>query len=321
MFLICYRHPLSPSPTSFSFLSPPFPRSPFSLSTPPPAVLSPELYASERGFGRRQANPALRLTSTHQHLHPASLVTARAPRSGAHSVDYIDFVPASSQHIFTGDFAAGRQKSPAKLKPTRFLRASRALELVKDAPRSGARIFAGDFAAGRQKLPSILKAAPPPASPAVQLVDGAPRSGAYSFEYIEIVPASETSVIHGDFATSKQKPPLQTQSDVITSYVARRSGANALIYRSRASNLTQVEFPAFSGIRFFAVRRATLVKWTNQSLPAPRLPRFSKANIKIGNSRFRRPPTADFVREVVQFSDSSFRVPMNLNFNIVRFEA
>ncbi|KAK7001381.1 hypothetical protein R3P38DRAFT_3611890 [Favolaschia claudopus] len=146
------------------------------------------------------------------------------------------------------------------------------------------------------------------------------RAAACSFEYTDFVPASGGL---SAFAPRTLPPAGKSRSSKLKAALSRAtisSGERPL--RFRISNIRTSRIPDIFGIRVFAVRRVKLAKGTNQSSvsrppPAP----FLKANIKIGNSRFRRPPTADFVREVVQFSDSSFRVPMNLNFNIVRFEA
>ncbi|KAK7033470.1 hypothetical protein R3P38DRAFT_2773860 [Favolaschia claudopus] len=114
-----------------------------------------------------------------------------------------------------------------------------------------------------------------------------------------------------DFAAGRQKPVLQTQSDVITSYVARFRGANAQVYRfssaeqpskTLTSNFTQVEFPMFSGIRFFPVRRAKFGKGLVQRSPRAALFGSLKSKIKIQNSIFRRPPSAVSVEVHVQAS-------------------
>ncbi|KAK7033766.1 hypothetical protein R3P38DRAFT_3264111 [Favolaschia claudopus] len=105
--------------------------------------------------------------------------------------------------------------------------------------------------------------------------------------YREILPPA------GKSRSSKLKA---TSSRATLLVDAPRSGANVRVYRFssaeqhykfRTCNLTQVEFPIASGIRFFAVRRA------NFAMGSPRaaLYRSSKLKINIKISISRRPPS------------------------------
>ncbi|KAK7016359.1 hypothetical protein R3P38DRAFT_3203590 [Favolaschia claudopus] len=122
--------------------------------------------------------------------HRASGALARDTAFAARSFDYIDFLPASSKYFCNGDFAAGRQIPPLQTHSAVFApNVSRERHLEP--------LFTGNSAAGRQKRPSRLKPAGfPQASQAPQLVEDAPRSGAYTFEYIEMLPASGDSARH-----------------------------------------------------------------------------------------------------------------------------
>ncbi|KAK7001385.1 hypothetical protein R3P38DRAFT_2795913 [Favolaschia claudopus] len=229
-----------------------------------------------REFGRRQVNPALQLidTSTSPPCEPCHC--ARAVR-GACSFDYIELRPPSGTlSTFSPGILppAGKSRLPnsnqrGSYEPHELLSSSRT--------RRAAALNSSAERHTKAKTALHTQSSASPASPAVQLVDGAPRSGAYSFEYIEIVPASETSVIHGGFCRRQAKaaPPnskrrhhelrCSSRRRECAEYIDFHLPSKVSVYSSRTSNLTQVEFPAFSGIRFFAVRRATLVKWTNQS--------------------------------------------------------
>ncbi|KAK7001393.1 hypothetical protein R3P38DRAFT_3216967 [Favolaschia claudopus] len=345
------------------------------------------------GIGRRQASPALQLTSQHQHHDPVR---------GVHCAGAAKRRVALTEHNFVRRAAPSAGKPyPPDFKQAASPRASRALRLVDDAPRSGAysfeyleslpkfrraassalfhqgfccrqakaalhtqtnevpplphELFSSSRTRPRvalsiqnlfpservlrilsrerypQDLPPAGKNHPPDfkqrlSHESLELCSSMTtrRAAACSFEYTDFVPRERGL---SAFAPRTLPPAGKSRSSKLKAALSRAtllqflpaSGLSGFAFQIFA----QVEFPTSSGIRVFAVRRVKLAKGTNQSSvsPAPRLRRFSKANIKIGNSRFRRPPTADFVREVVQFSDSSFRVPMNLNFNIVRFEA
>ncbi|KAK7001371.1 hypothetical protein R3P38DRAFT_3611877 [Favolaschia claudopus] len=272
-----------------------------------------------REFGRRQVNPALQLidTSTSPPCEPCHC--ARAVR-GACSFDYIELRPPSGTlSTFSPGILppAGKSRLPnsnqrGSYEPHELLSSSRtrrAAALNSSAERHTKRFFTGDFAAARQKLPSILKAAPPPASPAVQLVDGAPRSGAYSFEYIEIVPASETSVIHGGFCRRQAKaaPPNSKRRHHELRCSSRRRECAEYIDFHLPSKLSHFKshpsrIPGVFGNSIFRRPASDVGEMDEPKSPSPRLRRFSKANIKIGNSRFRRPPNANFMRGRVQFA-------------------
>ncbi|KAK6984210.1 hypothetical protein R3P38DRAFT_2806750 [Favolaschia claudopus] len=79
----------------------------------------------------------------------------------------------------------------------------------------------------------------------------------------------------GDFCRRQAKAaPPNSERRQCLEYIEMRP-ASGISGIDRTENLTQVKFPTFSGIRFFAVRRATLVKGKNQS--SPRVP-FLKPN-------------------------------------------
>ncbi|KAK7033762.1 hypothetical protein R3P38DRAFT_3351535 [Favolaschia claudopus] len=120
----------------------------------------------------------------------------------------------------------------------------------------------------------------------------------YRVEYIELLPASDISrFCRRQAKAAPPKSKLKATSSRATLLVdAPRSGANVRVYRFsfaeqhykfRTCNLTQVEFPIASGIRFFAVRRA------NFAMGSPRaaLYRSSKLKINIKISISRRPPS------------------------------
>ncbi|KAK7001388.1 hypothetical protein R3P38DRAFT_3611913 [Favolaschia claudopus] len=263
-----------------------------------------------QGFCCRQAKAAL-LTQTNE-------LVEDAPR-----------VALSIQNLFPRGGVL-RQKPPSRLKVAAFhvprelfgssttrRAAARSFEYIEFFPASGTlRILPP---AGKNHPPDFKQRL---SHESLELCSSMTtrRAAACSFEYTDFVPrAGSQRFCAEDFAAGRQKPLLQTQSGIITSYNFFRRAASQVSHfkYSHKSNSRHLGNSSFR-------RPASEVGEGDEpkfSLPAPALRRFSKANIKIGNSRFRRPPTADFVREVVQFSDSSFRVPMNLNFNIVRFEA
>ncbi|KAK6969441.1 hypothetical protein R3P38DRAFT_3243362 [Favolaschia claudopus] len=133
-----YHQPLSPSPTSFPVPSSPISGSPLFLFVPPPAISSPDLYTHvlSRGFGRRQANPALQLASTRQHRHPVrGLSLLRL------SLYRISSAEQHLQRFSPGILPPAGKNRTLDFKAAAFHRASRALRLVDDAPRSGAYRF------------------------------------------------------------------------------------------------------------------------------------------------------------------------------------
>ncbi|KAK7006992.1 hypothetical protein R3P38DRAFT_2793123 [Favolaschia claudopus] len=214
-------------------------------------------------LGRRQAHPALQLTSQHQDHHPASLVTARAPRSGAYGFDYTERRPPSG---ILSAFSPGILPPAGKNRPLKF----------KEAAFHGA-------------------------SRAFRLVDDAPRSGAYRFEYMEIIPASGTSSTFalGILPPAGKSCPLDSKRCylAIMSYVAgRRRREAAPMLRFSHFQYPPSRIPDIFGNSIFRRPASKARNEANLSSPRAALFRSSKSKIKIKNLIFRRPPSADFVR-------------------------
>ncbi|KAK7001374.1 hypothetical protein R3P38DRAFT_3611868 [Favolaschia claudopus] len=254
-----------------------------------------------QGFCCRQAKAALH-TQTNE--VPPYLMSYSARRGrAARCFEYTELVPASG---FSAAFHVPRELFGSS---TTRRAAARSFEYIEFFPASGTlRILPP---AGKNHPPDFKQRL---SHESLELCSSMTtrRAAACSFEYTDFVPASGVSALLRRGLCRRQAkaaPPnskrhyhelrCSLRPALILEYTEflPASGLSGFAFQIFA----QVEFPTSSGIRVFAVRRVKLAKGTNQSLPAPRLRRFSKANIKIGNSRFRRPPTADFVREVVQF--------------------
>ncbi|KAK7053954.1 hypothetical protein R3P38DRAFT_2761725 [Favolaschia claudopus] len=233
----------------------------------------PYAHVLQRGFGRRQAIPALQLASPRQHHHPARGLSLRARREAAR-------VALTIQKFFPRAALRGAADSNQRVaerhelfgsSTTRHAAALYRVDCIEIDPASGTL---------RQKPLSRLQPTTfPVTSRALWLVEDAPRSGAYSFHYIEILPASGTF----RFSSAEQRS-------------------------------SQVEFPTFSGIRIFAVRRAQLAQGLTN---APRKRGCSTVNkFQDQTQNFEFSASAEPRLCAVRLSNSIFRAPLNLDFNI-----
>ncbi|KAK6984220.1 hypothetical protein R3P38DRAFT_3375225 [Favolaschia claudopus] len=229
--------------------------------------------AEVTGAGDFLANPALQVPTcitTSTSPSRARLVTACAPRSGAYSFDYTELLPPSD---ILSAFSPGILPPAGKSRPP-YSKQRLSHESLELFGSSTTRCAAARMALSTQKC--------------------FPRAGAR-----EILPANGVS----GFCRRQAKaasPNSNRRYPAIPSYVARcrrREAAPMVrLYRnasrerdlsSRTSNLTEVEFPVFSGIRFFAVRRAKLANRRTKGLPASREPRCSVCQSPRSKIKFR----------------------------------
>ncbi|KAK7013127.1 hypothetical protein R3P38DRAFT_3582088 [Favolaschia claudopus] len=241
---------------------------------------SPKLYAHvlQRGFGRRQAIPALQLASPRQHHHPARGLSLRARREAARVALTIQkFFPRAALRVAT-DSNQRVAHEPHELfgsSTTCHAAALYRVDCIEIDPASGTQL--APFPRGFCRRQA--KAAPPDSKHRLSAFphelfssSRTRRAAAHSFHYIEIVPARDTL---SAFSPGIRPPLLQTQCDVsrlkLPRCVAHHQGAAKL-----RQSFEYIDFFPASGVSDHAL--VSCFKYSPSRIPDV-----------FGNSIFRRP--------------------------------